>query len=389
LETVVTHRAFKFRAYPTKERERAFETLLETHRHLYNDALRARKDAWEQEKRSVSYKEQSKQLTADRKVNPHLAAANFSSCQRTLRNLDKAFVAFFRRLKSGDKPGYPRFRGRGRFDSVEFTVGDGAKITKEGKAYFQGVGEVRVKLHRAIEGKVKTIRFRRQADGWFVIVSCDIDAPAPEPSELPSVGIDMGLKSFLVTSDGEKVKPPRFFRKAQRKLRRLQRSVARKKKGGANRRKAVARLAKFSQHVADQRRDFHHKTAKSLVDRFGRIAHEDLNVSRMSRGLNLGKSTHDAGWSGFLAILSHKAESAGVEIMAVDPRNTTQACSRCGCLPDEKLTLGVRVYECARCGLILDRDVNAAINIRNRAWTEPLGANQEGCLMDCPGSLPL
>jgi len=372
--------------------------LLNTHRHLYNDALSQRKHAYETQKRTITYRQQSAQLTQDRKINPCLAAANFSSCQRTLKRLDRAMQAFFRRVKAGENaqraPGYPRFRGYGRFDSVEFTIGDGAKLTKNGRAYFMGVGDVKIKRHRPVEGEIKTARFKKEADGWYVVFSCVLPGFAGEPSTNPTVGIDLGLKSFLVDSNGIEIKSPKLYRKSQKKLKRLQRAVARKKRGGSNRRKAVKHLAKFSQHVANQRRDFHHKTALDLVKKYGKIAHEDLNVKGMVRSLNLAKSCHDAGWSGFIAILSHKAESAGVEVVAVNPRHTTQTCSHCGCLPEVSLTLKDRLYHCLHCGFSLDRDLNAAINIKRRAFcpeentarTEPLGVNREGCLMDFPRS---
>ena len=403
-------KAYKYRAYPNKEQERAMLSLLNMHWHLYNEALSQRKRFYASHKRTITYKEQSAQLTRDRKVNPYLAGVNFSSCQRTLKRLDRAMQAFFRRLKSGEKPGYPRFRGHGRFDSVEFTIGDGAKLTKDNKARFMGVGDVKIKMHRPILGEVKTARFKKEAYGWYVVFSCVLPPMRGashglpdfegEASTHPTVGIYLGLKSFLVDSNGEEVKPPKLYRKAQKKLKRFQRSVSRKKRGGSNRRKSVKYLAKFSQHVANQRRDFHHKVALDLIRKYGKIAHEDLNIKGMVRSLNLANTLvpwvpgHEAGWSGFIAILSHKAESAGVEVVAVNPRHTTQTCSNCGCLPVVSLTLKDRLYNCLHCGFTLDRDFNAAINIRNRAFcsnqntarTEPLGVNQEDCLMDFPRS---
>lgn len=382
-------KAFKYRAYPNRPQAVAMEELLETHRRLYNDALADRKQCFETEARTLTYGEQSARLKNKRQENPYLARANFSSCQRTLKRLDRAFAAFFRRVKAGEKPGYPRFRGRGRFDSIEFTVGDGARLTPEGRAYFQSVGEVKIKRHRPLEGVVKTITFLRQADGWFVVFVCDLgDGPSPV-SDGPAVGIDLGLKAFLVTSDGETVAPPQPYRRAQQKLRRAQRSVARKKKGGSNRRKAVQRLCRHHQHIADQRKDFHHKTAHGLVGRCGSIVHEALNVQGIARS-RLSKSTLDAGWAQFLAILGYKAESAGVRVIAVDPCRTTQTCSRCGSLPAVPLSLSVRRYECAHCGFSADRDLNAAVNILNRAGTRPLGANVEDvALMRGPRSLRL
>jgi putative transposase len=382
-------KAFKYRAYPNREQAAAMEELLETHRRLYNDALADRKQGFETEARTLTYGEQSARLKDSRRENPYLGRANFSSCQRTLKRLDRAFAAFFRRVKAGEKPGYPRFRGRGRFDSIEFTAGDGACLTAEGRVYFQSVGAVKTKLHRPLEGAVKTITFRRQADGWFVVFVCDLGAAPAVLSDRPAVGIDLGLKAFLVTSDGEAVVPPKLYRQAQQKLRRAQRAVARKKKGGSNRRQAVQRLRRHHQHIADQRKDFHHKTAHSLVSRYGSIAHEALNVQGIARS-RLAKSTLDAGWAQFLAVLGHKAESAGVQVVAVDPRQTTQTCSQCGSLPVVSLSLSVRRYECAHCGFSADRDLNAAVNILNRAGTRPLGANVEDvALMRSPRSLRL
>lgn len=381
-------RAYKFRLYPNRAQSEAVARMLETHRRLYNDALAERKEAYETEKRAVRSGDQSAQLKETRTTNPFLAATNFSSCQATLRRLDKTFANFFRRVKKGDVPGYPRFKGRSRFATVEFpSYGDGGKLDGS-RIYFQHIGAVKIKLHRPVEGRIKTVSFTREADGWYVVFSCELPDPHVEPSLAPPVGIDMGLKSFLVTSDGEAVEPPQFYRAARKRLRRAQRAVVRKKKGGANRRKAIQRTAKVHQHVSNQRKDFHHKTALSLVHRYGAVAHEDLNVRGIAR-TRLAQSTLDAGWSQFLGMLGHKAESAGVRVIAVNPGNTTQTCSACGGLPPVPLSLSDRVYHCASCGLVCDRDLNAARNVLYLARTEPLGVNQEGCLTDGPRSLRL
>jgi len=196
------------------------------------------------------------------------------------------------------------------------------------------------------------------------------------PSTNPPVGIDLGLKSFLATSDGEHVKAPKFFRKAQKELRTAQRSLARKKKGSNRRKKAVLKVAKLHHHIGNQRKDFHHKTAWKLVNQYGFIAHENLTIKGLSRGM-LAKSVNDAGWGNFLNILRYKAEEAGVGIIGVNPAYTTQACSSCGCLPEKKVTLSDRVYHCESCGLVLDRDYNAAINILRSGRTVLSGANVE------------
>ena len=270
-------KAFKYRLYPIRQQDAAMSAMLETHRRLYNDALAERKQAWEQQ-RSVSYGEQSGQLKATRKTNPFLAATNFSSCQATLRRLDKAFQAFFRRVRAGETPGHPRFKGRNRFDTVEFpSVGDGCRF--DGcRVYFQHIGRVKVKLHRPIEGQIKTIAFKREADGWYVVFSCDLGDVAVPPSSGPKVGIDLGLKAFLVTSEGESVAPPQHYRKAQAALRRAQRKVARRQKGSKRQAKAINLLQKQHQRIGNLRRDFHHKTARALVRCYGTVVHEALNV---------------------------------------------------------------------------------------------------------------
>lgn len=355
-------KAFKYRLYPTRQQAAAMSAMLETHRRLYNNALAERKQAWEQAQRSVSYGDQSGQLKHLRTTNPFLAATNFSSCQATLRRLDKAFQAFFRRVKTGETPGYPRFKGRNRFATVEFpSYGDGCRFDGK-RVYFQHIGRVKVKLHRPIEGTIKTVAFTREADGWHVVFSCDLGPVNVAQSDGPAVGIDLGLKAFLVTSEGESVAPPQHYRKAQAALRRAQRKVARRQKGSKRRAKAVHALQKQHQRVGNLRRDFHHKTARALVNRYGTIVHEDLNIRGIAR-TRLAKSTLDVAWGTFLHILSYKAEEAGVTVIAVSPHNTTQACSQCGALPDVPKTLADRVHVCPACGYVADRDLNAAQNI--------------------------
>lgn len=370
-------KAFKYKLYPTRQQAAAMLTMLDTHRHLYNRALAEREDAWEQEHRSVTYYDQAAQLKYERASNPYMAATSASSCQATLRRLDKAFQAFFRRVKAGEKAGYPRFKSRNRFDTVEFpSYNNGCKLDSN-RVYFQHIGRVRVKLHRPIEGTIKTISFTRQADGWHVIFSCDLgDVQAP-PHPGPMVGFDLGLKAFLVTSDGESIAPPQFYRKAEKALRRAQRRVSRRQKGSKRRAKAVRILAKAHLHIANQRRDFHHKTARKLVTQYGTVAHEELNIEGIARS-RLAKSTYDVGWGQFLTILHSKAAEAGCVVIPVPAKDTTQACSACGKLPEVPKTLKDRVHRCANCGYEADRDFNAALNIKRlgssrQALTLPVG----------------
>ena len=361
-------KAFKYRMYPSLSQREALDAMLETHRRLYNSALKERQELYESEKRSVSYREQSGKLKEARKYDRYLARTNFSSTQATLRRLDRAYKAFFRRLKAGEAAGYPRFKGRDRFRLVEFpSYGDGCRLKENRSAtprlYLQHVGHIKVKLHRPVEGKVKTVSLKKSCGKWYVIFVSDVgEAPEATVEKGPAVGIDLGLTSFFATSEGEMVEPPRYYRRSQKKLRRAQRSVSRKKKRSNRRCKARERIAKLHEKTANQRRDFHHKRARKLVDTYGLIAHESLNVKGIARS-HLAKTTHDAGWAQFLQILQYKAEEAGTRVVAVDPRNTTQACSRCGALPEVKKTLSERVHACATCGYAADRDLNAARNI--------------------------
>jgi putative transposase len=362
---VPTRKAFTYRLYPTASQVQAMAEMLETHRRLYNQALAERKTAWEDEQRTVTYGQQSAHLKGERITNAYLARTNFSSCQATLRRLDRAFQAFFRRIKAGETPGYPRFKGRNRYDTVEFpSYGDGCKLDGA-HVYLQHIGLVKIKLHRPVEGMIKTIAFQRAADGWHVVFSCELPDTEIAPSPLPATGIDLGLKVFLVTAGGRQIAPPRYYRKAQKALRRAQRAVARKQKGSHRRKKAVRILAQRALHVANQRRNFHHQIAHHLVGQYGMIAHEALNIQGIARS-RLAKSTHDVGWGQFLHILHSKAEGAGVRVIAVPPANTTQQCSACGALPEtpeQRKTLGDRVHRCPSCGYTADRDLNAAQNI--------------------------
>jgi putative transposase len=355
-------KAFKYRLYPTAQQEQAMAEMLETHRRLYNRALAERKTAWDERQQSVTYGQQSAHLKDERTMNPFLARTNCSSCQATLRRLDRTFQAFFRRIKSGEKPGYPRFKGPGRFDIVEFPAhGDGCKLAGA-LVYFQHIGHVKVKLHRPVAGTIKTVSFKHEADGWHVVFSCELPDAEVAPSPLPATGIDLGLKAFLVTADGKEIAPPRYYRKAHAALRRSQRAVARKQKGSNRRKKAVHRLAKQHLHIANQRRNYHHQVARQLVSQHGMIAHEALNIQGIARS-RLAKSTHDVGWGQFLTILHSKAEGAGVQVIAVPPANTTQQCSTCGAMPAQRKTLSDRVHRCPSCGYTADRDRNAAQNI--------------------------
>jgi len=369
------YRAYEFRLYPNRTQVRHLGEMIETHRRLYNSALAQRKDAWEAEQTSVKYKDQSSWFKGQRSTNTWFANINFSSAQATLRRLDKAFQSFFRRIKTGEKPGYPRFSNRDKFSSVEFpSHGDGVRLFGN-RLRVQHVGVVRVCLHRPTEGEIKTIRIVRRAEKWFVIATCLLPDVATISNGKPDTGIDLGLENFLTASDGFVVESPRFQKHELPALRVAQRAVSRKKKGGSNRRKAGKFVARIHERVANLRKDFHRKVALDLTRRYGFIGVENLTIKNMVKSHLLARAIHDAGWAGFVVRLEHKAASAGVQVVKVNPRGTSQECSKCGAVVPKKL--GDRTHRCS-CGYVAHRDLNAAKNILARARlvrTEPVEVN--------------
>jgi len=353
--------AFLYRLYVNKTQSDKLDNLLRLARQLYNAALQQRRDAWKYQHKSLNYYDQANQLKEVRNEIPEFAQLNFSATQDMLRRLDKSFKAFFRRVKSGDKAGFPRFKGRNRFDSITFpTYGDGIKI-KGGRLYVQNVGLLKIKIHRVLKGEINTVTIKRECGKWYVVFSNTVEIK-PLPVSDRTVGIDVGLESFAVTSDGEYIENPRYLREAEVVLRVAQRSVSRKKKGGSNRRKAIRLLAKKHLRIKRQRADFAHKVSDNLVKNYGRIAVEDLRIKNMVRNHHLARSISDAGWGQFVSILSYKAEYAGREFVQVNPNGTSQICSGCGATV--KKSLSTRVHNCPACGLSLNRDFNAALNIK-------------------------
>jgi putative transposase len=368
-------RSYKFRLYPNANQLRELDVTLESHRRLYNECLDYRMMAWETCGATVTAFDQSRWFTHERTRNAFYGRLESRSARETIRRLDKAYAAFFRRVKNGNgAPGFPRFKGKNRFDSFDFNgLGHGFGF-KNGKLRLFGIGLVRIKQHREMEGTIKAVSIKREGGKWYAIFSCDLGDVAVEPSQNPPIGIDVGIESFATTSNGEHEPSPAFHKKSLPELKRANRAVARKKRGGKNRRKAVKRLQKVHAKVKNSRRDHHHKYALSLVRRYGLVAVESLNIQGMVRNRRLARAIQDAGWYGFLTILKCKAEIAGVQYVEVNARNTSQECSQCGERVEK--TLSQRWHKCS-CGCSLHRDVNAARNIlvRSLVWAEPAGRN--------------
>lgn len=392
-------RAYKFLLRPTAHQTAALGEMLRDHCSLYNGALHERRDAYRHSsKTTVRYGDQSAQLKDIRAFDPERQGRwSFSSQQATLRRLDKAFAAFFRRVKAGQTPGYPRFKGVGHFDTVTFPKdGDGCRWDstphdRQTRVRLQGVGHVRVHQHRPVQGRVKTISVKREGTGWYAVLACD-NVPAEElPPTGAIVGIDMGVTHFLTTSDGEHVANPRFLQAMAEELAEAQRRLAtfpkRTRQRTKRHRTAARRVAELHAKIRRQRADFHHKTARALVADHDVIAYERLNTAGMTKApapkadpeqpggflpngaaakAGLSRSILDAGWAQFLGILAYKAESAGRLMVPVDARNTSRTCPECGHVAKENRVTQER-FRCTACGFAANADHVGATNVLNRA----------------------
>jgi len=319
-----------------------------------------RKNAWEQEQRSLSLYETNKILTQWKKDRPDLKGVHSQVLQNVQMRVDLAFKAFFQRVKLGEKePGFPRFKGRGRYDSITYKQ-SGFKLDGD-RLHLSKIGDVRIVLHRPIEGTIKTLTVRRSSTGkWYACFSVECD-PSPAPQKDTVIGIDVGLESFATLSNGEQIENPRFFRTDEKALAKAQRKLPKLEKGTPERKKAWKIVAHVHERIANRRLNFAHQISRQLVDRFGTIMFEDLNITNMQKNHCLAKSIADVAWNQFITITESKAEDAGSRVILVNPRNTSQMCSRCGMIVAK--TLSDRVHSCPHCGLVMDRDQNAAVNI--------------------------
>lgn len=352
-------RSFSYKAKLSRSAIRKAERQLALCAELYNAALEERREAWKQ-CIAVNYFSQSAQMPGLKIDRPEFREIGSQVLLDVLKRVDFAFQGFFRRVRTGQTPGYPRFRSYRRYSSLTFRRGCGCKLTGR-RLTLQGIGTAKLFLSRPIEGTVKTVTLRRdQCGDWWATFSCVAVANDILPEAGANIGIDLGLSSFIATSDGEVVANPRPLIAEDAKRRRVQRSISKQKKGGSGRRKRGVILARQHRRVARVRSDFHHKTALDLVRRYDTIAIEDLNVVGLSR-THLARSVHDAGWTDFTRILADKVEKTGRLLIRVNPRGTSQVCS--GCASEVRKTLADRVHSCPECRLVLDRDVNAARNI--------------------------
>ena len=364
MDEQTTRKSYKYKLSPTPEQARQLDRTLMLCRHVYNAAVGERREAWRLRGVAVNYYQQKAELPGIKAAMPDYAEVNSQVLQDVVLRVDRAFQAFFRRVKSGETAGYPRFQGRNRYHSFTYPqVGEhGCARLDNGFLVLAKIGRVAVRWSRPLDGTPKTVTISQEADGWYASISC-ADVPVqPLPATGRETGIDVGLKVFLITADGEVVENPRLHRRGEKKLAKANKRVSRRNKGSNRRRKAVGLLGKQHQTVKRQRADFHHKTALALLKDYDTIYLEDLRVANMVRNHHLAKSISDAGWAQFRAILEAKAACAGRRVVAVPPAYTSQDCSGCGARVPKSLS--VRTHVCTSCGLVLDRDENAARNIQ-------------------------
>lgn len=363
--------AYKFRMYPNKQQEASLDLTLNTCRHLYNMALADRKNAYELEGISRTYEDQAAVLVAEKK-DGNFTGVFSQVLQDVLRRLDKSFKAFFRRVKAGEKPGYPRFKGEGWYKSFTYPqVGfkfDGSKLN------LSKIGSIRIFKHREVEGKIKTCTIKKDNLGhWYAILVSEVEDVSPtEPKT--AIGVDVGLKSLVALSTGDTIEYPRYYIQAEERLAAAQRNLSRKKKGSANRRKAKARAAKLHQKIQNHRDEFLHQVSRMIVDSADLIVFENLNISGMLKNHHLAKHIQDHAWGKLIQFTQSKAAKAGKVVELVDARYTSQKCSQCGIMVPK--TLADRTHFCPNCGLEMDRDINASVNIRTlglrgRAYQDP------------------
>jgi putative transposase len=350
---------YQYRLYPTKKQIRLLNQVLDECRWLYNHLLEQRKTSWEQKKKSLSLYDQINTFPKLKVERESLSLVHSQVLQNVAVRIDLAFQAFFRRVQSGEKPGYPRFRGKERYDSFTFPQ-SGFEVVKEGLRLSK-VGVVPVVLHRKIKGTLKTLNIRRSPTGkWYASFACEFE-PKPMRQSKSQIGIDVGLESFATLSNGEQVAPPNFFRQDEKALAKAQRKLSKAEKGSRERCKRKKIVSRIHERIAFRRKNFAHQLSRKLVNRFGFIAVEDISVNRMLHNHCLSKSISDAAWSRFLQHLSYKAAYAGREFVKVNPAYTSQDCSRCG--HREEKFLGQREHRCSCCGYVTHRDHNAAQNI--------------------------
>lgn len=355
---------YKYKLFPSKSQQTAMQKSLDACRWIYNKALEMRKEAWEKRKENISHYDTIKMIPVWKKEYPFLKNAYSQSLQEACTRVDLAFQHFFRRYKNGKTPGYPRFKGNW-YKSFTYPQ-KGFRLISENKLWLSKIGDVKIKYHRPLDGEIKTLTIKRNALGnWYACFSVEVE-PEPLPKTAEVTGIDLGLKAFAVFSDGESIDNPRFFRKDEKELTRVQKKLSKCQKGSSEWNRRMRAVQHIHQRIGNRRDNFAHKISKQIIDEYQIIVLEDLSITDMQKNnfRSMNKSIGDVAWRKLIQYIQYKAEKAGRTCVLVNPKNTTQMCSRCGKII--KKDLSVRTHDCPHCGLVLDRDHNAARNILAR-----------------------
>ena len=362
-ESIISQLAYRFRIYPSHAQITRLEQTLFLCAELYNSGLQERRDAWNTARKSISYKEQANQLSEIKQIRPELNNIHSQVLQDTLKRLDKAFDNFFRRVKSKDgKAGFPRFRSRSRYNS--FTYPQSGFAVENNRLRLSKIGKVKIKLHRPIEGKIKTLTITRTSTGkWFVCFTVEKEIRL-ELHIGEVVGIDMGLKAFAVLSDGIEIDNPRFFRTEERRLAKAQKKLSATEKGIHDRKKKRKIVARIHERIANKRKEFAHQLSHYFATTYAIIIFENLNIRGMIKNHCLAKSIQDAAWNQTIQFTTYKAEGAGGLTLRVNPAGTSNTTHCCGVKVN--ITLADRVIHCPQCHREVDRDYNASLNIKAR-----------------------
>ena len=362
-------RAYKFRIYPDATRQAEIDERLILAQQFYNKILEKSIASYKNGKTKVSMAQFNrfvKEIIQEDKR--YLKLYSQTRCEIEFRLL-KAYQNFFRRVKEGNKKaGFPRFKSRDRYKSITYPQDNGSFSIRKDRLRISRIGTMRIELHRKIEGAIKTLAIKREGRDYYAVFTTITDIKIPEVKNTNPIGIDLGLDSFVAMSDGTKIEKPKFMRQKRKKIAKWQKIVARRNKGSKRRENAKQRLQSAYTEATNQSDDYLHRLSDNLVDSgYTSFAVEDLHIQNMVKNHRLAGSIQDASWNRFIQLLSYKAESAGMKVIKVDARNTSKECSNCGNIQD--MPLSERTYNCQRCGMSKDRDINASINILNRATT--------------------
>jgi len=353
---------FKYRLYPSKAQTKILDEQLELCRIVYNQLLDHCKQQYKEKGKTPSQFDLNNLLIPLKQMRPEFSRIHSQVLQNIAKRIKDGYTNFFARRKAGLRAGLPRFKKYGRYKSVTYPQ-SGFKI-EGNRLLLSKIGNIRIRQHRDLQGQIKTLMVKRYPSGrWYACFSCVVEAqPREKPFE--DVGIDVGLHSYVVLSDGTSIENPRLYRNEEKRLGLLKRGLSRKKRGSRNWVKAKTKVAKVHERIHNRRTDFLHKESRKITDTYETVYVEDLKITNMVRNHCLAKSISDAGLGRFIGMIAYKVEGTGGQLIQVNPRGTTQNCSRCG--EQVKKTLSDRIHECPSCGLIMDRDLNAALNILAR-----------------------